>query len=366
LAVATLESAHLFKNLAPDELKTLRNIAKELSFAAGQQIFREGDPGDGVYVIQDGLVEISALVSGTQRRMLSQLGAGEIFGEMAVIENHPRSATATAVKDTKLFFLPRGEILALLQRSPSFAFNALQEISRRLREFDQLHLREVVQAERLAVLGNFARGVIHDLKTPLTIIGLSSEIACMENVSPEKRAEAHERIRKQTWRINDMVGDILEFTRTNATARFEPTNYSSFISQLLPELRTEVEAKFSRVELENSPPSANVALDPHRLRRVFFNLVYNATDVMSDGKIILRFQSMEKEIVTEVEDTGPGIAPQIADTLFQPFATYGKSHGTGLGLSISKKIIEDHGGKIWTRAEKARGAIFCFSLPVAK
>ncbi len=107
--------------------------------------------------------------------------------------------------------------------------------------------------------------------------------------------------------------------------------------------------------------------DPRRLRRVFYNLVHNATDVMPNGgKIFLRFNADEKEIVTEIEDTGPGIAPEIADKLFQPFATHGKSHGTGLGLSICKKIIEDHKGRIWTRSEPKRGAIFCFSLPLAK
>jgi signal transduction histidine kinase len=256
-------------------------------------------------------------------------------------------------------------MLALLQHSPGLSFNILQEVSHRLREFDRLHLQEVVQAERLAVLGNFARGIVHDLKTPLTIIGLSSEIACAENATPEKRTQAYERIRKQVYRINDMIGDILEFTRNNSPARFATTNFADFIAELLPELRAEAEAKAIELELENAP-AAKVMLDARRLRRVFFNLIHNATDVMSEGKIFLRFQKNEKEIVTEVEDTGPGIAPQIADTLFQPFVTHGKSHGTGLGLSICKKTIEEHRGKIWTRIEPNRGAIFCFSLPIAK
>ena len=84
------------------------------------------------------------------------------------------------------------------------------------------------------------------------------------------------------------------------------------------------------------------------------------------GKILLRFQLGENEVVTEMEDTGPGIPPEMADRLFQPFATHGKSHGTGLGLSICKKIIEDHGGRIWVRTAPGRGAIFCFALPLAK
>jgi signal transduction histidine kinase len=366
--MVALESLRLFNNLAPDELQILRSITQERKVAAGGEIFREGDPGDGVYFVKSGLVEISGLVNADTRRVFSQLGPGEIFGEMAVIEDRPRSATASASKETEIYFIPRDEMLALLQRSPALAFNMLQEISRRLRDFSQLHLREVVQAERLAVVGNFARSIIHDLKTPLTIIGLSADMACAANSTPEKRAQSQERIRKQILRVNDMVGDILEFTRTSrADTALAPGNYADFIKEILPELQAEAEAKSVHIELQNEPPAVKLLLDSRRLRRVFFNLVHNATDFMlSGGKIFLRFNCDEKEIVTEIEDTGPGIAPQIADKLFEPFATHGKSHGTGLGLSICKKIIEDHKGRIWTRSEPKRGAIFCFALPLAK
>jgi signal transduction histidine kinase len=366
--VVALESINLFRNLAPDELQALRRITQQPRFAAGGEIFREGGPGDGVFFVKDGLVEISGLVGSDARRVFSQLGDGEIFGEMAVIEERPRSATATAVKDTDVYFIPREEMLILLQRSPVLAFNMLQEISHRLREFNQLHLREVVQAERLAVVGNFARSIIHDLKTPLTIIGLSAEMSCMESATPEKRALAQERIRKQVARINDMVGDILEFTRSSRSEiSLSPVSYADFIQEMLPDLRAEAEAKSAKLELQNEPPPVKLLLDGRRLRRVFFNLVHNATDFTpAGGKILLRFHAGEKEVVTEIEDPGPGIAPEIAGKLFQAFVTFGKSHGTGLGLSICKKIVEDHKGRIWARSEPKRGAIFCFALPLTK
>jgi len=88
--------------------------------------------------------------------------------------------------------------------------------------------------------------------------------------------------------------------------------------------------------------------------------------MLNGGKIFLRFQTDEKEVITEVEDTGPGIAPEIADKLFQAFATFGKEHGTGLGLSICKKIVEDCQGRIGVRHEAGRGAIFYFTLPLVK
>jgi CRP-like cAMP-binding protein len=186
--VVALESIALFRNLSPDEFSLLRFITQEHPLAAGHEIFREGDAGNGLYFVKDGLVEISGLVGGNTRRVFSELGPGEIFGEMAVIEQRPRSATATTLKESVVYFIPRDEMLSLIQRVPALAFGLLQQISHRLREFNQLHLREVVQAERLAVIGNFARGIVHDLKNPLSIIGLSAEMFDMPGVSPEIRA----------------------------------------------------------------------------------------------------------------------------------------------------------------------------------
>jgi signal transduction histidine kinase len=366
--VVGLESIALFRSLNPEELKALRVITQERQFNTDREIFQEGAPGDGVYFVKNGLVEISGLVGGNTRRVFSQLGPGEIFGEMAVIEHRPRSATATALKDTEVYFIPRGEMLSLIERSPTLAFSLLQQISHRLREFNQLHLREMVQAESLAVIGNFARSIVHDLKNPLSIIGLSAETFDMPNINAEIRAKTQFRIRKQIVRINDLISDILIFTEGKRTnAGIKPADYHAFILELLTDLRAEAELKSAHIEIQNIQPGIMVSFDARRLSRVFYNLVGNATDVMRNGgKIFLRFRADEREIITEIEDTGPGIAPEIAGKLFQNFVTFGKSHGTGLGLSICKKIIEDHGGKIDVRSEAGRGAIFSFTLPLAK
>src|SRR5271154_4750965 len=122
-----LESIALFRSLNREELQTLRFIAQERQFATGREIFQEGAPGDGVYFVKDGQVEIAGLVGGNTRRVFSQLGPGEIFGEMSVIEDRPRSATATAASDAEVYFIPRGEMLSLIERSPVLAFNLLQQ-----------------------------------------------------------------------------------------------------------------------------------------------------------------------------------------------------------------------------------------------
>jgi len=282
-----------------------------------------------------------------------------------VIENQPRSACAVACEDTSVYFVPRAEMLSLVERSPLLALALLREISHRLREFNRQYLSEVLQAERLAIVGRFARSIVHDLKNPLNIIGLTAELAGMEGATPETRQQAKERIRKQVDRISDLISEILEFTQgTPSNFVLAPADYGAFVGQLLNELTPEVSLKSATIELETPPPSVDILLHPKRLRRVFFNLIHNATDAMPEGgRILIRFRVTPTEVVTEIEDSGPGIAPEIAGQLFEAFATYGKAHGTGLGLSICKRIVEDHNGWIAARNDPGHGAVFSFSLP---
>ncbi len=365
--MVTLEQSKLFSRLSPPELRALQALAVERAVGAGQELFREGDAGDGLYLVKDGLVEISVLVGPNARHVFSQVEPGDIFGEMAVLEDKPRSASAVARKDTVVYFLPRAGMLELVGRSPALAQALLREISQRLREFNRQYLREVLQAERLAVIGRFARSIVHDLKNPLNIIGLTAEIAGLRSSTPEARQEAVTSIRQQVDRISEMISEILDFTQGAAPELvLPPLDYSEFVQRVVEEIRPEAALKGATVEMEGAPPRIPLLLNPKRLRRVFHNLVHNAMDAMPEGgRIILRFRQDAHEVVTEIEDTGPGIAPQIADQLFTAFATYGKVHGTGLGLSICKRIIADHHGWIETRTQPGHGAIFAFGLPRA-
>src|SRR5262249_49118845 len=148
------------------------------------------DRGDGMYVVNEGLVEISALLNPQVRHVFSQVGPGEMFGEMAVIDQKPRSACAVARQPTSVYFIPSEKMQALVERSPALALALLREISLRLREFNRQHVREVLQRERLAILGRFARSIVHDLKNPLNIISITAELASMEKASPESRQQA--------------------------------------------------------------------------------------------------------------------------------------------------------------------------------
>ena len=359
------EPAGTFAQLLTSELEALKRTARRMQFGAGDVIFRQGDPGDGLYVIEDGSVEISALVNDQHQRVLSRLEAGAFFGEMAVLDQEPRSASATAAAPAVLIFIPAEELWRVIEQSPQLLLSLVREFSRRMRQTDRRFVDEVIQAERLGLVGRFAQSIVHDFKNPLNMIGFAADVAAAEDASPEMRSEVKTIIRRQVDRMATMIGELLEFTRgTAAAVRLAPLNYPALIHDVMREVSSESTGRNVEVLCANQPPDVVISADVTRLMRVFFNLIHNAIDMMPQGgRVLLHFSFDEKCVVTEIEDTGPGIAPEMAARLFQPFATHGKAHGTGLGLSICKRIIEDHGGHICARSEPGRGAIFVFRLP---
>src|SRR5947207_3094768 len=364
--MVVLKNNKLFSGMLAGELRALEQSAQIKSYKAGRNIFQEGDPGDGLYIIVQGKVQITCLVGQDQRRVLSRLATGDFFGETAVLDNQPRSATATAETDTQVYVILRDDLLRILARSPGLAVGLVKEFSLRMRDFNNQYTREVLQAERFTLVGRFARSIVHDFKNPLNIIGISAEMAAMDRATPEMREGAKNRIRKQIDRLSGMINELLEFTRgATSTVVLSPTSYPDFVTQLVEDLRPEIAAKSVTVELENQPPSVAVMMNPARLAHVYYNIINNACDAMPNGGTVkLRFKHADGEVVTEIEDTGHGIAPEIAPRLFEAFATFGKAQGTGLGLSICKKIIEDHHGRIGARSEPGGGAVFFFNLPI--
>lgn len=363
-SVTRLQQSVLFRELAPAELKFLEGLAKEQRFAAGQPIFQQGDAGLGLFVIGEGAVDIATGLGEGEPRVLSRLGPGDFFGEMAVLEDQPRSASAVAASDTRVYFLPRQEFLALVNRSPGLAMTLLREISRRLRDFSRRHVEEVLQAERLAVVGRFARSIIHDLKNPLSVISLSAELAARQGNLPASSVRSLEMISKQVDRIVDLVAEILEFTGASTQGEEEEVDFGEFLVACVRSAKAEAELRSVDVTLETPLPHVRVKADYKRLRRVFDNLVGNAIEALDPGgqvQVVCRTQA--GEVVTEVRDNGAGISAEIAGRLFQPFATHGKVHGSGLGLSICKRIIEDHAGWIKAWNDPGGGAVFAFGLP---
>ena len=357
--MATLESIPLFRHLNRAELQALRLITQERRFAAGQEIFREGAPGDGVYFVKSGLVEISA--GAENKKVFSRLGEGEFFGEMAVIELRPRSATASAAQETEVFFLPRGEILSFIERSPAFAFALLQQISNRLREFNQLHLREVLEAERLAVVGNFARSIIHDLKNLIAQLSLVVRNADKHHDNPAFMRDAIKTVDHAVGKMNAVMSQLRNSSSVAAAEKFD----------LRDALQEAVEARKRQAPApvcDTVRFPVPVRANRQRLASALEHVIHNAQDATGkSGAVAIRLWTGEGRWAwVSVEDNGCGMSEEfIYNRLFKPFETTKGLTGMGIGAYESREFVRSLGGDLGVRSEPGKGSVFVFKIPLA-
>jgi signal transduction histidine kinase len=359
------KSTPLPSNFSAD-LRALEPASKPREFVPGQVVFSAGDDGDGCYLVVSGRVTISAVVANGESRVLATIGAGDFFGEMAVIDDALRSATATADVATKCLFIERQKLLDLLEQQPKLALRIIREFSARMRNLNRKYLDEVMQAERLAVIGRFAASIVHDFKAPIATIGLATDLACSPGTRLSRRQRMRTMVRRQTDRMLTMLQELIDYSRPGAPApKLRSVRFAPYLNSLAEEVSPELAERGVKLVME-TPPSVPVRVEPQRLSRLFYNLLSNAADEMKDGgTITLRFKRTGTELQIEVQDEGNGIPPEFVESLFQPFATHGKPNGTGLGLTICRKIAEDLGGRIWATSTPGKGATFSFTLPLA-
>lgn len=364
-----LEKSRFARQLASADLEFLHQHVLIRTFVDGQRVFLEGSQADGLYVVGAGRIDITVHSAPGREHLLGRMEPGDYFGEMAVFDGGPRSASATAHGACELWFIPAAVALALLERSPLLASSLVRDASLRTRDFNQRFLRESLRAERLTLVERLAKTIVHDFRNPLNVIGIAADLAAEDSASTPARRSARDRIRKQVEVLNSLMQELLDFTRVvNPGVIHAKVPYADLLRGVLLELDVEASRRGIALDVVGPLPDVVLRLDPPRMSRVFTNLAQNAFDAMSGrtpARLSLRFSVTRDEVVTEVSDTGAGIAPDVLPHMFEPFVTFGKAHGTGLGLAICERIITEHGGKITAgNLPEGRGAVFTVRLPI--
>ena len=206
--------------------------------------------------------------------------------------------------------------------------------------------------------------MLHDLKTPLTVI--SGYVQMMATEEDDRQREAYaDLIHKQVDHVGAMQKEILAFARGERTVFLRKVYLQKYFSEIEAQLRHEIQRRRVPVELTvEMRDRGTVRFDEAKITRAVHNLARNAIEAMGDrgGKLTITVDQPPGALTIAVADTGPGLPPEVEERLFQSFVTSGKAQGTGLGLAIVKKIAEDHNGTIECRSS-ASGATFTLRLP---
>jgi signal transduction histidine kinase len=335
----------------------------ERVYAPETVIFREGDHVDTLMLVGSGLVQISKAGRQGHEEVLSLIEANDFFGELALLDRGPRSASAIALKNTVIGEIDRSAFDFLMEKAPRvLPINFTRVTVERLRSSNSRFIEQLLRSERLTILGTMLSSIVHDLKNPLAAI--TSSVSYLEQKAPDAFTKSAAQIIKSSAdRVILLTEELLDFAR--GTARLRPTWTTS--ARLLDLLETEILEQIRRtaisVEVENRTKES-FWIDEMRVTRCLANVVKNAHEAMRDrGKLRLEFEGRDSGLLISVADSGPGIPEGIRGQVFEPFVTYEKRTGTGLGLSIAKSCVDGHEGKISFETRPGVGTTFFIWLP---
>jgi two-component system sensor kinase FixL len=244
-----------------------------------------------------------------------------------------------------------------------------QQTEQRLHELQE----ELIHAARLASLGEISSMVAHEANQPLSAAGTYLEVArellgLPEDRSRERGLQTLDQVAAQIRRVGDTIRRVRDFARKQTPVlALEDLNRIIEEANGIAAVGTRAAGVRTTFDLSHTLPPLHI--DRIRIQQVVMNLIRNAIEAMaaSQRRDLLLKSRIDDAGMAEVvvADSGPGIAPEIAENLFKPFITT-KKEGTGLGLAICRTIVEAHGGRLWHEPNGGGGAVFKFTLPVAR
>lgn len=296
-------------------------------------------------------------------------------------EHYTRKLQSTALLDQVRHLSKQGRSLFVTIRSSASDYPGgkvllvtISDITKRLEAEQQL-----IQASKMATLGEMATGVAHELNQPLSVIKTASsffmkKIAQKAPIREDILNELSGEIDSHVDRATKIINHMRQFGR-KSDINLEPVSVNAVLKKAFEIFSQQLKVRGITVEWDIADPLPRILADAGRLEQVFINLLINARDSIEEkweqqeaaagtGTITLRSQQADGFVRVSVCDTGKGVPPEIMDKVFEPFFTTKKvGKGTGLGLSISYGIIKECGGSIKVQAGDPEGACFILVFP---
>jgi len=363
-----LASSQLFGELSDDELDKIAGLCREEVYEAGTTIFREGEPAQKLYIVEEGRVVLEMKIrlgpGGPGRQgAIDVITKGQVFGWSALSEREIFTMSARCIEKTKVIVLSGDSLWHLFEEDCHIGMEVLKRLC------DVVYSRLRHTRDTLAHVLSIAS---HDLKAPLAAVesyhkvmldGYAGEIT-------EKQKNMLLRSSERIMGLLNLIDNILDISRIDTRQlKMEPTSLLQVVESTRATIQPLAEEKGVQLKVEVPQELPLITAAPDRLQQVFTNLLGNAVKFTHrGGAITLRVKEAADHILVEVMDTGIGIPSEELPRLFTDFyrASNVDAGGAGLGLSISKKIIEAHHGRIWVESpcpESGIGSKFSFTLP---
>ncbi len=387
-----------FKGLTENELHAMASMSQLCTYPPEHTLCHEGAYEEVFYIIADGIATISKNISEHDgERILRIASKGDLVGEMALIQNVPRSATVRTLTNCTVLEMDKKNFEIMLSRSPSMAINIIRTTLDRIRENDQIAIQDLQNTNK--VLHHLDRNKLefiqvaaHELRTPLTVLKGYVNVL---NSFPEIKTnpvihEVMEGIIKGADRMHEVVNTMLDVTRIDSeTLKLQaaPVLLKRVISDTVHELAKAAAERTIEITIAEEAETPNINADPALIQKALYHLIVNAIKYTPDGgKVIVRSYPimMEKNIPgveIRVQDTGIGLDVEHHELIFEKFYQVGdvsihssgktsfKGGGPGLGLAIVRGVARAHGGKVWVESSghdeaKLPGSNFYLQLPI--
>ncbi|MDA0262218.1 MAG: MFS transporter, partial [Proteobacteria bacterium] len=364
-----LRKVPIFDNLGRAELTSLTAIGLYETAEAGRTLFREGDPGDTAYVILLGSIDVIRSDDEGHDVVIATLGAGEVFGELALIDGEPRSASAVAKVETQLFSIGRDDFIRLMSSSPRLLGDFMVGMTGRIRQTNAAFFEAMMQQERLRSEGEIERhrmiaqmvtGVAHEINTPIGIATHAASIitddlrtdridALAKDDKARKQladiAEAAQLVQDNIVRADRLIKSFRNLSVQQISESRETLDLAAYTEEVVGLYKMKAEAAHLELttKLEVTGDRAQWEGYPGLYSQLILNIISNA-DVHAypgntPGKIDVTLAEAGDRFQLTIRDYGRGIPASDIENVWEPFFTTARDQGgTGLGLSIVRNI----------------------------
>ncbi|MDP0496876.1 MAG: ATP-binding protein [Verrucomicrobiota bacterium JB024] len=361
-----LEEHPFFHASQAEDIRPLAERTAVDEYRKDDVIFKEGSPSDTLCLVLEGTVAFTKTIPGEEDRIISYSEAGNFFGEVGIFTGAPRALNAVAkTTPVRIAQIHRESLVEFIKSTPGPIEQILGSIVNHLHATTRHYVDDMLQKEKMAMVGTMMNTIIHDFKNPFTLISLGAQLLRTQHPDP-KTIRLCENIEAQVERMVEMANELSEFSK--GEQRLHLTRID--LAELCEKFRQMNEPFFQhdRVVIEMRATPVTIMGEESKLIRVLQNLVGNAIEAFDEkerGQVQIYVHKYEDRAEIVVSDNGKGIPESIRHNLFSPFITYGKSRGTGLGTAIVKSIVDAHGGSIDFETATGAGTTFTITLPLA-